>query len=698
MKLWAPACLSLPALLSLSLTALAGDFDARGNYLPDPEAVAGHAFGLEFDWENVRYLPPGTALQCSAPQYQQAESASSLDGDGWVLKINTDILQGCAERFLVDVPLVRASYRATVWVRHGGVDAQMTVSFAEDDPRDTVTAKMSPTGRVTSDGWVELASNAFPIDAVNAVAVYLRVYDFDSNGSEVDALELVPVGDYVEERACSGVGDPICGDEQVCVHQQCRIGGLHVPVLPDPGIRDDVVDSMQTQLRVHYGGRKTRLEDLPLALDQLEAIRDAETAWAFWNGWAKSIRLLQDWHTRARGTMGSIERRKTMDACFIQGEADVSAAAWPPHPQFPDIMVSHVGVTVDHQHGLMPGDRLVAVDGKHPIEWSLDLIDEDWGYWQADDNAVYTEFAERMRGNILRYATHYDVIHCNGFQGTCDDTPTRYVVAELPDGVEDAVGCDNRPQYHFSTASNPPLDHRLGWPGVYQGRVRDVPPEDAIYGLVWDSLWGGFGSPIIPEIENAFEFFRSNARGVILDHRAGNGGTLNGAESATELARPEEVVLVFSSPIALGGWDGPATAEEGVALFNSLLNVPGVAMTAGSSSYDPDMPIALLTHRDGSASDFFPYAMKGIGPKVRIFGPAPTAGAFSTFYELQYWGGLSWSLASGDSIGADGASLIGNGVVPDVIVQQKQSDLMAGRDTIHEAALAWVQTELKPAP
>ena len=262
----------------------------------------------------------------------------------------------------------------------------------------------------------------------------------------------------------------------------------------------------------------------------------------------------------------------------------------------------------------------------------------------------------------------------------------------MPDAVEDQVGCDNRPQYHFS-AGNPPPTHRLGWPGVFQGRIADAPAEDEVWGLLWDNL---VGQAVNPEIRNAFNFFRGNARGVILDHRAGNGGTLDGSEVATELARPPEAVLVFSSPIALGGWDGPETAEEGIAFFNSLVNQS--PMQAGSDDYDPDMPIAVLTHRDGSASDFFPYGMKGVGPKVRIFGPGPTAGAFSTFYELQYWGGLSWSLASGDSVGADGSSLIGHGVVPDVIVQQKQSDLIAGRDTIHDVALAWVQTELKPTP
>jgi hypothetical protein len=87
--------------------------------------------------------------------------------------------------------------------------------------------------------------------------------------------------------------------------------------------------------------------------------------------------------------------------------------------------------------------------------------------------------------------------------------------------------------------------------------------------------------------------------------------------------------------------------------------------------------------------------MKG-APKVRLFGPGPSAGGFSTFIQFVYWGGISFQIASGDTLTSEGAPLIGHGVVPDEIVQQKQSDLLAGIDTIHEAALAWVRSELKP--
>lgn len=51
-------------------------------------------------------------------------------------------------------------------------------------------------------------------------------------------------------------------------------------------------------------------------------------------------------------------------------------------------------------------------------------------------------------------------------------------------------------------------------------------------------------------------------------------------------------------------------------------------------------------------------------------------------------------MAVGDTFDPTGMSLNGKGVEPDILVLPKQSDLMAGRDTVYEAALAWVRQEL----
>lgn len=678
--------------LGMEAEAMAGDFDAAGRYVPASDATAFVDFGSDFDPDEDHFAPDDTPVECIGlvPNYQLVDGEDALSGDSYA-RVETDIFDGCAERFVVKLPEEQASYRATVWMRHGSIDAQMTVTFPEESGRETLTAKMGPTGRVTSDGWVELASNAFPVDGEAAEVVYLRVYDYDDEGSEIDALEVRPVDEpFVEESACAGVGDPVCGDERVCIYNRCRLGRLYVPPLPDDPIRDQMVDMMQSRLRVFYGGRKTRLLDLPKALAELQAIRKAETAWQFWNGWGHAWRLLHDWHTRASASISGLDRDRRLNACFIEGDADASQTVWAKHPVFKDVLVSHVGA--NGHHGIRQGDRLVAVDGLHPAAWALSMRQVDWGWWQANDDDVYAELMERMRGLILRYATTFSILHCDAQSGTCDDVPETIAVADLPIDTGGHVRCDNRPFYHMT--DNPGESHNVGF-GFFKGPVLEATEQQAVYGLVWDTLFGG-GDPngyVNSNINAAYDLFRQSARGVILDHRAGNGGTLDASELVTTLVRPPEQVLVFASPAELGNWDGPEDALAGIAVFDQFKNI--AAMNAGASDYDPNMPVALVLHRDGSASDFMPYGMKG-APKTQIFGPGPTAGAFSTYYELEYWAGISFRLASGDSIGSDGATLIGYGVEPDVVVDQKQSDLLAGKDTIHETALAWVLANLKP--
>ena len=87
--------------------------------------------------------------------------------------------------------------------------------------------------------------------------------------------------------------------------------------------------------------------------------------------------------------------------------------------------------------------------------------------------------------------------------------------------------------------------------------------------------------------------------------------------------------------------------------------------------------------------------MKGAA-NVRIFGPYETNGAFSTRYQLGYYLGMTYVLATGDSFVADGSTQAGTGAAPDVVVLPKQSDLLAGRDTVFDAALEWVRAEVQP--
>ena len=231
-----PTTLLVVALVLAGAHARAADFDEQGYLVPDPGATAFEGFLAP-----VRYLPDQLEMGCVAEGYDVV-TGPALEGDTY---LNLHVSDECTERFSVEVPAVQASYRATVWLRHGGVGARMTVSYPERTGIASLSARMAPTGRATSDGWIELASNDFPVDGTQMPVVYLRVADtvYD-DGVDIDALELVPSGAFYAPTTCNGVRDAVCGDEGFCYGGTCRLGGLGVPARRSARrARDDGADA-----------------------------------------------------------------------------------------------------------------------------------------------------------------------------------------------------------------------------------------------------------------------------------------------------------------------------------------------------------------------------------------------------------------------------------------------------------------------
>jgi len=673
--------------------ARAGTFDALGDYRIDPGAIA----SIGFEQEPDRYLPDDADMKCMDPMYTVVQKPGALEGSGY---LELRLVGGCAERFLFTLPAEPGSYRASVWMRHGGLDASVVVLYADGSGLDALYVTLTPTGRTTSDGWVELATNDFPVDGAKLDRIYLKTVGYAAaDAVEVDGFEVVRSGETWAQSDCTGLGDPACGPEAVCIYDRCILGRLSLPVLPSDTLRDPMVDVLASQLRVFYGGRRSRALYLPAALAKIEGMRKATTAWQFWSGWASAVHALHDWHTDTdMGITGSVGPRHRLNACFIEGDADLSHGVWPSHPKFADILVSHVGAA--DNGALKAGDRLIAVDGQHPIAWAASLADVDWGYHVATDPDVYADRVEALGGPywtggalILKFATTLTVLRCDP-AGTCASAPETIAVSSLGDGGGgDDVVCDNRPSYHLDIPDGPdPSTHRV-FGHVFRGPIAGTAPDEAIYGMVWDSLWGGGPmSGVNGALTAAIDDWKASARGVILDHRAGNGGTLDAATNMTRLVRPKGIAGIARMPIEVAGYGGPDDAAEGLAIFSGKR---GTVYDVGDDDWAVGLPVALIVHRDGSASDFMPYAMKG-SPNTRLFGPHATAGAFSTYIEFSSWGGLYYQYASGDMVVADGSAVIGHGVVPDEIILPRQSDLLAGKDTLFEAALAWVRKELKP--
>ena len=665
--------MGLLSLCAFSGQASAGQFDSQGQYLPDPTAEFFHSFEgdkiADLDCDGSCEIGIGmTELALHGNRYIEVNANQSALGVG------------------VSIPSA-GTYEVRVWLRHARAWVRIVAEY-EDTPAEATY--LFPTGRVTSDGWVELASNPFSHGGPLATRTQLRV---SGSGLDLDALEIRRVGPATPMRPCLGARDPVCGSESECIAEFCRDGDRYVPPIPAAEYRASVTGYLRARFTQYFGGKRSRAENLPRALNALDTMKQATTPWQYWSAHSLAVRLLEDWHTNVSSGIAAISSPRRLGVCFIEGVADLTQAAAPSHPSLKDVLVSHVGP--DNTLGLVPGDRLVSVDGKHPLQWARELRDVRWRHHVATDPDVNSELAESMRRLLVDYASEFEIIRCDPKTKACSGVETISVTA-VPEGGA-LPRCDNRPQYHLK---NPPESspgalaslHQLPFQ-PWRELVEDSQPGEDIYGMTWDSLFGT-SQGLTPFFLESNAFFKQNARGVILDHRAGSGGTKDAAEAITKLVRPTEVIASGPTFVLVAGDDGPQSLAEGKQRFDVLKNLAGQAFRVGSNAFDSKLPVALILHRDGSASDLLPLGMKG-APNVRIFGHDRTAGAFSSFYRFGYWSRYSLQIASGDSLRSDGTPLIGRGIEPDEIVPHTQTSLLDGQDAPYAAALAWVRSRLK---
>lgn len=653
------------AALVIALTSAstrAGSFDARGVFTFDSKAIHTEGFTSPPAQMGLEIL--------AAPDALEGGTYASITTQQSSITISVAVLPN------------NASYRAQMFVRKGRIVADIDVGYGDDGGSPSFNARMYPTGVITSDGWYEVASNTFSIEGARKPKVWLSLQASDT---DVDAFELVAAGTFKALTPCSVPRDSACGAGEVCATRWCRNGDAFVPPLPAPDHRAGVLDYLAGRLRIFFGGRLTRLNRLPVALVTLDAARAAPTAWDFWNGVATAIHQLRDWHTTLNGPVG-FSGRGAFPICFVEGDADLSHQFAAKNPKYADVLVSHVGPTANG--GLKPGDRIVAINGVHPIEFVESLEDVDWGIWRADDPEAHAESVERLSSIVRRWAKTITVIRCNPQSATCS-APETIDVTALPADASNIVYpyCDHRPLYHLGQSGPNPITHSSYY-GPFYGPVQESLQGENIWGSVWDSVYLASlqQNPYQPMIEA----FRDNANGVILDHRLGNGGTVLAATYLTSLFRSPDHIAVWPGFNTTVGMYDDFSTQDGLDLW-TMFKDTGLAYDVGSNTpKTTNMPTAVLLARDGSASDWFPFGMQGL-PNVRIFGRR-TSGAFSSYYQLDYYGGFSWRMASGDLVRPNGATHLGEGVLPDEDIVPTQSDLLAGKDTVFLRALQWIRT------
>lgn len=677
---------ALPALAAcfLSLPARGAGFDDRGVFSFAAKAALAESF------EDGAPPDPGTASTA-----QVVESSTALDG-GHVLRIT---LRDDAWPLPLLVPAIAATYRVTYWLRG---DCVSGVAADYDDSTPPAFAHAYPTGRVTSDGWMELQAGPILLDGTaqgRDLRLFFRGFDASTTTSvDIDAVEVVQEGMPTPGASCSGLDvEGACTSDEVCVEGRCRDARGWFPPLPPDADREAFVRTWVQRIHDTFGPYRPRHVSMPAALVTLDSARSAPSAVRFWSTFAEAVRRLGDAHTYFRAAFQkSLPARRPLNACFFEGDGDLTHDVWPSDPAYHDILVSHVGP--GRTWGLRQGDRLVAIDGAHPLAWARTLISKSYSYWESDDPSERASVATQLRTLIPLHARSITVLHCDAASVSCSPAPEVIDVQGIaplePGETASLVGCDNRPFYHIAGA---PEDHLLGLgitdePEALEGQLLESSPEENLRGLVWNTLFGGWpSSPLDAKLRSAVATWQS-AGGVVEDHREGHGGTTDTAEILVGFSRTPFVALA-SMFRARADDEGPASPAEGEQIFEQIKGY--AALQAGSAGARTDIPVALLLTWDVSASDFLPYMMKG-APNVRLLGPGPTMGAFGTFFQYSYWGGLLWSVSAEDSLSPDGLTLTGRGVVPDEVILPRQSDLLRGKDTLHDAAVAWLRSEVTP--
>jgi hypothetical protein len=675
--------LASAAVMAAASSAAAGEFDASGAFSFDGGAV------LAMDFASFSQAPDAS----SGSAKLEADS-SALAGSN-VLAVR---LEGKGYPIPLDLPELEGSYRLVFFMK-GDCVAGAAVDYEDGSPG--TVSQAFPTGRVTSDGWIEMSTQPFFVDGKKAgvdARMFLSAYARDKPTSVViDAVEVVPDGSFSKPKACSGLDSAgTCGAGEMCLAGLCRDARGWFPPLPAEAERAKLAQYWKQKLNDTFGVYELRRTTMPGALALFDQMSGAKDNVAFWSPLMEAIRRLRDAHTYAdANAVSELPLPRPLNVCFFEGSADLSQAAAPSTPGLPDILVSHAGSS--ETWGLGQGDRLVKIDGEHPLSWARKLMAPSLWYWEADDPEQIANIVALLRELIAIHAQSIGVVRCDASAGSCNASVDTIEIAELPTVSASAapklVKCDNRPFYSVAGANE---DHDFGGglgsvDKVLYGPVLDATPSEAIQGLIWNSLMGdGQSWPLDIALKKAVAAF-TTSRGVLLDHRQGHGGTAPTANILIGFARTPYTPFINEARNRASD-EGPVDTAAAVQRFNQF---KGKGDVFGSTGAQTDIPVALLTTWDVSASDYLLKIMQG-GPKVRLFGPGPSMGAFGTFMQYSTWGVMRWSVGIEDAIGPDGTLLSTRGVDPDELVVPKQSDLLAGKDTVHEAAMAWLRTELKP--
>jgi carboxyl-terminal processing protease len=159
------------------------------------------------------------------------------------------------------------------------------------------------------------------------------------------------------------------------------------------------------------------------------------------------------------------------------------------------------------------------------------------------------------------------------------------------------------------------------------------------------------------------------AEGLVIDLRGNPGG-------------------ILAMGMGMAGW---LIDEKNLYLGTMYTRSEELKMIVSPRPETYDGPVAILVDGlSGSCSEIFAGGLQDLG-RARVFGSRTVGGVLpSAIEKLPNGDGFQYAFANYVSEG--GEVLEGRGVIPDEAVTPTRQALLAGRDEVLEAAIAWIRT------
>jgi carboxyl-terminal processing protease len=297
--------------------------------------------------------------------------------------------------------------------------------------------------------------------------------------------------------------------------------------------------------------------------------------------------------------------------------------------------------------GIRPGWVVDAVDGDSVAPVLARIREQKLRY--PDGFLIWSAMLNRMGGEVGTPVTI-------ALRDARDVPRERTVVRRL--APSEPVKFGNLPTF-FSRVSR--SEHRT--PGGRQ------------VGRIWFNFWM---PPLIRQVDAAMDAFRG-LDGIVVDLRGNRGG---------------------AGGMVLGVAGHFLTDRVSLGDFRYRTNTlhmranPRFVSQANERVNPFGGPVAVLVDEtSASASEVFAGGMQAIG-RVRVFGSTSLGGVLPAVTDRLPNGDVLYH-AIADFATPDGTVLEGRGVIPDEPVRPTRADLLAGRDPVLDAALAWIDTYTK---